>query len=171
MKQSLYLGKDYFDSSRKTVISSFKGLRYDIIKKDIRLEKLINDKKQVRYISDTLWYEIFKDFRVGTFKFLNVFKSSGLSNKIILLPSVFAPLRLDLEIYSLYNKYEQIYLANRLKEEFNVESILQPDETTCETKKGIYTLDQYHREAPDPHHPSDLYFQLLLDIISKKFCK
>ena len=104
--------------SRKTVISSFKGLRYDIIKKDIRLEKLINDKKQVRYISDTLWYEIFKDFRVGTFKFLNVFKSWTI-NKIILLPSVL-PLRLDLEIYSLYNKYEQIYLANRLKEEFNV---------------------------------------------------
>ena len=60
MKQSLYLGKDYFDSSRKTVISSFKGLRYDIIKKDIRLEKLINDKKQVRYISDTLCMKFLK---------------------------------------------------------------------------------------------------------------
>ncbi|WP_146636299.1 hypothetical protein [Nioella nitratireducens] len=107
-------------------------------------------------ISSSQWFEIFKAWRVGTFEVLDSIRLISKSIPILLVPPVNPPPRQNPGLYAYYYRQEQDYLGRKLFEIFGSEYFLQPEFTL---NPNLTTVDVYHAPAPDPHHPSEKYYE------------
>jgi hypothetical protein len=113
-------------------------------------------------ISSSLWLTVYKEWRPGSIKLIESLRALDKSIPIVVFPPVNPPARLAPGAYAYYYLREQLFLGSYLSETFDLAFFLQP---RCTLDEALCTLDAYHRPAPDPHHPTSAYYQLLLQSI------
>jgi hypothetical protein len=116
--------------------------------------------KDSKPISSSEWLAIYLESRQGTIKTIQLIRQLRNDIPILLIPPANPPQRLKTGFYPQYNMQEQIYMGNYLGACFGTSFALQPQSTLDET---FHTFEHYHRPAPDPHHPTHRYYEVVFE--------
>ncbi|MFN9630839.1 MAG: hypothetical protein ACK59A_11505 [Cyanobacteriota bacterium] len=121
-------------------------------------------------ISYPLWLSVFTHTFPGDMKILEAGKRLGLSDRMMLVPHVLPPKRLNSTEYGLYNLHEQNCLAAYIETTYGIRSLPLPASTYESTPAGgLYCHDRFHKPAPDRHHASPEYYGELFNEILAKY--
>lgn len=110
-------------------------------------------------ISSSQWWEIRRASRPGSLNTLESLRSISPEIPILLVPPVNPPARQNPGIYSYYVRAAQDFVGRVLERTYGARFALQPLSTLDEK---LRTVDAYHEAAPDPHHPTLAYYDVVM---------
>lgn len=143
---------------RKVLWSGGKGICLQFLP-DLSAKTLSNLPSEFRVISASEWLSIFLSWRLGSVRLMELLRNLSPCVPILLFPPANPPARLNLGLYPRYNLGAQRMVAEYFVRVFGASYFLQPDELMDEQ---CCTLDEFHEPAPDPHHPSQLFYKYIL---------
>jgi len=138
----------------------------DFVKADKRLHSLFKEDNQ--FITKNIYFEIYKNVKSQDVRLFEIIKRGCVSGEVIILPPVIPPRRdhrASNGLLGVYHLQEQLFLLDILGEQYGLNGFPQPPSTYFEDGLGLFTKENFHMPAPDPHHPSEEYWYLLSRMI------